>query len=313
LNIQTDTDSVFVHTHFEHKDLDKAWVLGQKMEHFMNTVTFGDMNFITLELEKSCSPFVLYKKKRYLSRVYESPTLEKSKLDYKGLELTRRDNCKLTQEVLKAIVDHLMSGKDLKGYSEDITSTVRHYCDRLVGSDIPFDHYIIQKSVNFNTKSQNMPHLRAAYRLNARIEAGLQVKEPIFNSQRCPYIIHRANMESISVADQNKLKLGDRSDDPDWIKQKGLVIDRLYYTESMVQNSVNRLCVFLAPVEKERIKLAFREAKRLIRLQLKKQQQMTKYTFMHGWHKPVVKPKKEKEEKRYKQQDIASFFKPRLK
>ena len=67
-------------------------------------------------------------------------------------------------------------------------------------------------------------------------------------------------------------KLGDRSDDPDWVRNSSrLRVDRLYYAQQMVQPAVERMCTFLADGAKKKIKETFKEARRKIRLQLDNQ------------------------------------------
>jgi len=278
-------------TKFGPDELDKAWALGERMEKYFNDVTFGDRPAIVMEMEKAMLPYVLYKKKRcetappkyfvhfawtasisfphlffffrYISKVFESPDPKKFKLDYKGIELTRRDNCKLLQGVMNEIMKCMMGGKPLEELSVDCEGAVAGVCHQLVHDSVPMEKYVIQKSVRFDCKVQTLPHLQAALRLNARIESGAQSdKEPVISGQRVPYVVHRGTKRKVSD------KLGERTDDPDWVRQKKLRVDRLYYAQKMVEPAVWRMCAFLSERSKAKIRAAFKEARRKIRLQL---------------------------------------------
>ena len=165
----------------------------------------------------------------------------------------------------------MMSGKDLTEFSVECAGVVRDYAQALVKDKVPMDKYVIQKTVRFDTKTQSLPHLQAAYRLNDRIASGAQTKEPVMSGQRVPYVVHRGTERKVST------KLGDRADDPDWVKEKRLRVDRLYYAQQMVEPAVERMCVFLTDRTKLDIKNVFKEARRRIRLQLNNQRAITSF------------------------------------
>ena len=114
-------------------------------------------------------------------------------------------------------------------------------------------------------------HYLQAYRLNERIARGQQTKEPVQSGQRVPYVVHRGSKHNVSN------KLGDRADDPDWVKAKRLRVDRLYYAQQMVEPAVERMCVFLTERSRLEIKKMFKEARRRIRLQLNNQRAITSF------------------------------------
>lgn len=86
-----------------------------------------------------------------------------------------------------------------------------------------------------------------------------------------PYVVHRGTKHTVST------KLGDRSDDPDWVRQTKLKVDRLYYAQKMVEPAVERMCVFLTDRTKDEIKRTFKEARRKIRLQLNNQRDIKSF------------------------------------
>ena len=84
-------------------------------------------------------------------------------------------------------------------------------------------------------------------------------------------MVHRGTKRKMST------RLGDRADDPDWVKQKKLRVDRLYYAQRMVEPAVERMCVFLTDRTKLEIKKIFKETHRQIRLQLNNQRAITSF------------------------------------
>ena len=65
-----------------------------------------------LEYEKTYQPFILFIKKRYVGKLYEFDTGENDwKLDYKGIELKRRDNAHITKKIYRSCLDLILEGK----------------------------------------------------------------------------------------------------------------------------------------------------------------------------------------------------------
>jgi DNA polymerase elongation subunit (family B) len=68
------------------------------------------INPIKLEFEKVYFPYLLMNKKRYAGMLWTKPT-KPDKMDCKGIETVRRDNCALVADVVQRTLDHLL--KDL--------------------------------------------------------------------------------------------------------------------------------------------------------------------------------------------------------
>ena len=235
--IYGDTDSVMVLT--RHSDLKRAWALGEKIGGYVNAVTFGQMSSIDLELEKSCNPFILYKKKRYIMRSYETADPKRSKVQFKGIELARRDNCGLLRGLLQDVMDVMMSGLPLPSVRSKCEIVVFGFLSKLCLDEFDSRAYWIKKTIRFDTKSKNLPHIQAALRLNDRINRGLQTnKEPVCSGQRIPYVVWY----------KRKGKIFERSDDPDWVAEKRLTVDRIYYLNNMIVGPLERVLQFVMPV-----------------------------------------------------------------
>lgn len=110
--IYGDTDSVMVK--FGLSDLAKVMELGQ------DAATFVSAKFqkpIKLEFEKVYFPYLLINKKRYAGLYWTSPD-KFDKMDTKGIETVRRDNCRLVQTVIETSLRMLLIDRDVEGAQE---------------------------------------------------------------------------------------------------------------------------------------------------------------------------------------------------
>ena len=110
--IYGDTDSVMVK--FGTKELSQAMELGQEAaEH----VSSKFINPIKLEFEKVYFPYLLINKKRYAG-LYWTNTDKWDKMDTKGIETVRRDNCRMVQTVIETVLRKILIDQDVQGAQE---------------------------------------------------------------------------------------------------------------------------------------------------------------------------------------------------
>jgi DNA polymerase delta subunit 1 len=110
--IYGDTDSVMVK--FGTKELAEAMRLGEE------AATFVSAKFvkpIKLEFEKVYFPYLLINKKRYAG-LYWTNTEKYDKMDTKGIETVRRDNCLLVQTVIEKVLRMILIDQDVDGAQE---------------------------------------------------------------------------------------------------------------------------------------------------------------------------------------------------
>jgi DNA polymerase delta subunit 1 len=110
--IYGDTDSVMVK--FGPNDLAKAMALGEEAAAF---VSGKFLKPIKLEFEKVYFPYLLINKKRYAG-LYWTNTTKYDKMDTKGIETVRRDNCRLAQNVIETSLRMLLIERDVQGAQE---------------------------------------------------------------------------------------------------------------------------------------------------------------------------------------------------
>jgi DNA polymerase delta subunit 1 len=110
--IYGDTDSVMVK--FGPSDLAEAMGLGEKAAGF---VSGKFIKPIKLEFEKVYFPYLLINKKRYAGLYWTRPE-KYDKMDSKGIETVRRDNCRLVQTVIETSLRMLLIDRDVQGAQE---------------------------------------------------------------------------------------------------------------------------------------------------------------------------------------------------
>jgi DNA polymerase delta subunit 1 len=110
--IYGDTDSVMVK--FGVKDLAEAMKLGQEAAEFVSSKFIKP---IKLEFEKVYFPYLLINKKRYAGLYWTNPE-KYDKMDTKGIETVRRDNCRLVQNVIETVLRMILIDQDVPGAQE---------------------------------------------------------------------------------------------------------------------------------------------------------------------------------------------------
>jgi DNA polymerase delta subunit 1 len=110
--IYGDTDSVMVK--FGTKDLAEAMKLGQDASEFVSSKFIKP---IKLEFEKVYFPYLLINKKRYAGLYWTKPE-KYDKMDTKGIETVRRDNCLLVQTVIEKVLRMILIDQDVPGAQE---------------------------------------------------------------------------------------------------------------------------------------------------------------------------------------------------
>jgi DNA polymerase delta subunit 1 len=110
--IYGDTDSVMVK--FGTKDLAEAMKLGEEAAAYVSSKFIKP---IKLEFEKVYFPYLLINKKRYAGLYWTNPN-KYDKMDTKGIETVRRDNCRLVQNVIETVLRMILIDQDVQGAQE---------------------------------------------------------------------------------------------------------------------------------------------------------------------------------------------------
>jgi DNA polymerase delta subunit 1 len=269
------TDSVMVD--FGTQDLVECFRLGAEAA---DLVTRSFKAPISLEFEKCYSPYLLFSKKRYAGLMYTRPE-KPDKIDVKGIQLVRRDNCGLVKRVSKEVLDRIMYHRDLEGALEIVRRTTRD----LLEGDVDVRELVLSKTLKASAetlfldlheicdkcagkmariatdrlrcnnaecrrergmayKNMTQPHVHVACRIESR-EPGAGPKA----NERVPYVFVRRAC---------KLQV-DRAEDPGYARDKGMKPDGMYYLEHQLKSPMLQLFEELVP---DAYQVAFKDLER---------------------------------------------------
>jgi DNA polymerase delta subunit 1 len=222
-----DTDSVMVE--FDVGDrkgqeaIEYSWIEGEKAAEAC-TKLFKQPN--ELELEKVYCPYFLYSKKRYAAKMYEKDRAGNvvfKKIDIKGLQVVRRDNCPYVREVCKNVLGHILDGSDPMPAIKEAKQAAK----KLLAGDVPMEKLMLSKQLAGNYKSENHAHVSVRDKIRKRAPGS----EPQ-QGDRVQYVI---------VEGPKNAKLYEKAEDPAWVIENGIKLDYKYYFTNQLKNPVSDL------------------------------------------------------------------------
>jgi DNA polymerase delta subunit 1 len=95
-------------------DLAETMAMGAEAAAYVTTHFIKPIN---LDFEKIYFPYLLISKKRYAGLYWTNPD-KYDKLDAKGIETVRRDNCRLVSNVIDTSLRKLLIDRDVEGAQE---------------------------------------------------------------------------------------------------------------------------------------------------------------------------------------------------
>ncbi|OWB54297.1 hypothetical protein B5S28_g142 [[Candida] boidinii] len=214
--IYGDTDSVMVK--FGYDDLEKCMKLGEEAADHVSTIF---KNPIKLEFEKCYYPYLLINKKRYAGLYWTNPN-KFDKMDTKGIETVRRDNCRLVQNVVTKVLELILEEKDVEGAQDFVKKTIAD----LLQNKIDLSQLVITKALSRQDYAAKQPHVELAERMRKR-DAG---SAPTLGD-RVAYVIIK------TAGDKNY----EKSEDPMYVLDHSLPIDTKYYLENQLSNPLTRI------------------------------------------------------------------------
>jgi DNA polymerase delta subunit 1 len=109
---------------------------------------------IELEFEKVMYPFILYSKKRYASLFWTNPK-SYDYIDYKGIQVVRRDNCNFVRDNSKKIFEYIFLNEKVLKYDfesvDELIETSKEFARdkirKLVNAEVPMKELLLSKSL----------------------------------------------------------------------------------------------------------------------------------------------------------------------
>ena len=217
LVIYGDTDSVMVR--FGPLDMDVVMKMGLEAAQF---VTKSFVKPINLEFEKVYFPYLLMNKKRYAG-LYWTNSSKYDKMDAKGIETVRRDNCQLVSMMISTCLDMILINRDPDGavtYAKTVISD-------LLQNKVDMSQLVITKQLSKEEYENKQPHVECAKKMRAR-DAG---SAPNLGD-RVAYVI---------VKGPKGAKTYEKSEDPIYVLDNNISIDTQYYLENQLSKPLIRL------------------------------------------------------------------------
>ncbi len=219
--IYGDTDSVMV---IFGVDLVESMALGRDAAKFVTTKFIKP---ISLEWEKCYFPYLLMSKKRYSGLLWTKP--EKfDKLDAKGIETVRRDNCQFISNTLQGCLDRILINNDPKA--------AKDYCKEqlsaLLNNEIDMSQLVITKGLTKSEYKGKQTHVEVNKKRQRRHPG-----EEFGLGDRVPYVLTQQLAKSTPKA---KTPTYTKAEDPIYALERNMQLDTQHYID-MIERPLLRI------------------------------------------------------------------------
>ena len=238
--IYGDTDSVMIifdnnnNNNNDDKELTltKAFDVGKRMAHYVTENFF--IQPIKLEFEKIYFPYLLVNKKRYAGLYYTNP-INYDKMDCKGIETVRRDNCRLVADVIDKCLQKILIDRNPKAAINYVQETISN----LLLDKIDIYQLVISKELKKKEYKGKQPHAELAKKLQKRAEirnknntSGNLNNIPKLG-ERIQYVITRGLKKDCRIYE--------RAEDPIYVLENNVSIDFDYYLHNQLSKPLIRI------------------------------------------------------------------------
>lgn len=258
--IYGDTDSIFTNMCIKDKNTNDLIKTIYILEH---AIKLGQLASIlikkklrhphNLEYEKTFYPFWIGRKKGYAGNKYGN-NVNKFVLSFMGIVLKRRDNANIVKKVIGGLLNIMMNENDIEKALNYIRTTI----ENLLNGKYPITDFITTKTLRAYYKGQKITtdskgkageegtwfwddvicsqaHVRLCQRIKAR------------DPGNAPTVNDRIPLVTVYVEKKKGVKLlqGDIVEHPDYIKEKDLKIDYLFYLTNQIMNPAIQFLQFL--------------------------------------------------------------------
>ncbi|BFZ54093.1 DNA-directed DNA polymerase delta [Savitreella phatthalungensis] len=220
--IYGDTDSVMVKFGPGGEDKEKLAAVMALGEEAAGFVSGKFINPIKLEFEKVYYPYLLINKKRYAGLYWTRPD-KWDKMDAKGIETVRRDNCRLASNLIETALRKMLIDRDPAAAEMYVKRTIAD----LLQNKVDLSNLVITKALVKADYANKQPHVELAERMRKR-DAG---SAPTLGD-RVAYVIIKGGKSD---------KLFDKTEDPLYVLENNLPIDAKYYLENQLSKPLMRI------------------------------------------------------------------------
>ncbi len=217
--IYGDTDSVMVK--FGAATVAEAMKLGTEAAEYVSEKFIKP---IKLEFEKVYFPYLLINKKRYAGLYFTRPD-KHDKMDCKGIETVRRDNCQLVARLMNDCLQKILIDRDPEGAMEYAKQNISDLlCNRVDISQLVITKELTKTDKDYANKQA---HVELANKMKKR-DAGSAPKL----GDRVPYVI---------IAGAKGTPAYQKAEDPIYVLENNIPIDAEHYLTNMLAKPLLRI------------------------------------------------------------------------
>jgi len=217
--IYGDTDSVMVK--FGVETVAEAMEMGTEAAEYVSSKFVKP---IKLEFEKVYFPYLLINKKRYAGLYYTRPD-KHDKMDCKGIETVRRDNCQLVARLMNDCLQKILIERDPSGAMEYAKRNISDLlCNRVDISQLVITKELTKTEKDYAGKQA---HVELANKMKKR-DAGSAPKL----GDRVPYVI---------IAGAKGTPAYQKAEDPIYVLENNIPIDAQHYLTNMLAKPLLRI------------------------------------------------------------------------
>merc|ERR1712038_1172317 len=179
---------------------------------------------IKLEFEKVYFPYLLINKKRYAG-LYFTSAEKHDKMDCKGIETVRRDNCQLVAKLMNEVLQKILIDRDPDGAMELAKRSISDlFCNRVDISQLIITKELTKTEEGYANKQA---HVELANKMKKR-DAGSAPKL----GDRVPYVI---------IAGAKGTPAYQKAEDPIYVLDNSIPIDAQHYLTNQLSKPLLRI------------------------------------------------------------------------
>ncbi|KAF8585711.1 DNA polymerase alpha catalytic subunit [Ramaria rubella] len=234
-----DTDSVFVNSNVT--DLAEALKTAHEFKKHVN----DRYKLLEIDLDGVFQRLLLLQKKKYAAVKVEEGG--KTSIEIKGLDMKRREYCRLSKNVSQYVLDQILSGEDTEVVVEKIHEYLSTIGDNVRGAKMSIDEFIVFKRLGKNPEdypdAKNQPHVQVALRLKTKGHSARA-------GDVIPYVFCLGDDGQTARTAQ-----ADKARHPDDIRKAGseFKIDYEHYLSQQVLPPIERLCEPIEGTDRARL------------------------------------------------------------
>lgn len=179
---------------------------------------------IKLEFEKVYWPYLLINKKRYAGLYWTNP-VKWDKMDCKGIETVRRDNCTMVTNVISTCLDKILIDKSIDGAIDYAKGVITD----LLLNRLDLSWLVISKSLSGSAEdyANKQPHVELAERMRKRDPSTAPVV-----GDRVAYVITKMGKGA---------RAWEKAEDPIYVLENDVPIDVDYYLQNQLEGPLTRI------------------------------------------------------------------------